>query len=48
MLEAFTTKRFDEYLDACTIRRSDFMDGDECALLAFLRVLLEREFDQLT
>ncbi len=48
MLEAFTNKRFDEYLDACTTRRSDFMDGGECALLAFLHVLLEREFDQLT
>jgi len=38
MLEAFTNKRFDEYLDACTTHRSDFMDGDECALLAFLHV----------
>jgi hypothetical protein len=40
--------RFDEYLDACTTPHSDFMNGDECALLAFLHVLLEREFDQLT
>lgn len=48
MLEVFTNNTFGNYLDACTTRRSDFMDDDECALLAFLHVLLEREFDQLT
>ncbi|HEY3718174.1 MAG TPA: DNA topoisomerase IB [Jatrophihabitantaceae bacterium] len=46
MLDAFTRNRFEQYLDSCTVRRSEFLDEEECALLAFLRVLLEREFDQ--
>lgn len=45
VVAAFTSNRFEEYLAACTVSRHEHMDRDECALLAFLRVLLEREFD---
>ena len=48
MLEAFTDDVFAEYLDACTVRPEEFLDDDECALLAFLRVLLERSAPLLT
>jgi DNA topoisomerase-1 len=47
VVSSFAEDTFSEYLDACTMRRSAFLDDDECALLAFLKVLLEREFDQL-
>jgi DNA topoisomerase I len=42
---AFTNNRFEEYLATCTISRHEHLDRDECELLAFLRVLLEHEFD---
>lgn len=44
IVDAFTNHRFEEYLDACTVGRHEHLDRDECELLAFLRVLLEREF----
>jgi DNA topoisomerase I len=46
IVEAFTNHRFAEYLDACTVGRYERLDRDECELLAFLRVLLEHEFDR--
>ncbi len=45
VVDAFTTNRFDHYLDVCTVTRREFLTEDECALLAFLRVLLEHEFE---
>jgi hypothetical protein len=45
MVSAFTGGRFAAYLDACRVSRDDYLDDDECALLGFLRVMLEREFD---
>ena len=48
VVSSFAEDTFTEYLHACPTRRSAFLDDDECALLAFLKVLLEREFDQLT
>jgi DNA topoisomerase-1 len=46
VVDAFTNHRFQEYLNACTVAQHKHMDRDECELLAFLRVLLEREFDR--
>jgi DNA topoisomerase-1 len=45
MVAAFTDQHFADYLGACRARRDEYLDEDECGLLAFLRVLLEREFD---
>jgi hypothetical protein len=45
MVSAFTGDRFADYLDAWRVSRDDYLDDDECALLGFLRVMLEREFD---
>jgi DNA topoisomerase-1 len=45
VVAAFTNNRFEEYLATCTISRHEHLDRDECELLAFLRVLLEHEFD---
>ena len=45
MVSAFTGDRFADYLDACRVSRADYLDDDECALLGFLRVMLDREFD---
>jgi DNA topoisomerase-1 len=45
MMSAFTDHRFSDYLDACRVRHDKYLDDDECALLGFLRMLLEREFD---
>lgn len=48
MLDAVEKGTFEEYLRACSVRRWRYLDADECALLAFLEVLMEREFDQVT
>lgn len=46
VVEAFANDRFNDYLHACTLTRHQHLDHDECQLLAFLQVLLKREFDQ--
>ena len=45
MVSAFTDQRFGEYLDVCRVHPDGYLDDDDCALLGFLRVMLEREFD---
>jgi hypothetical protein len=45
VVEAFTDHRFEEYLAICTASPHEHLDHDESELLAFLRVLLERQFD---
>jgi DNA topoisomerase I len=45
VVEAFTNHRFEEYLAICTASPHEHLDRDESELLAFLRVLLERQFD---
>jgi len=46
VLESLTANRFDEYLQACTVTHSKHLDPDACTLLAFLKVLLDREFGE--
>ena len=45
MVSAFTDDRFAGYLDGCQVSRRPYLEGDECELLGFLRVMLDREFN---
>lgn len=47
MLDTVEKGTFEDYLQACSVRRREHLDTEECALLAFLELLMEREFDQV-